>query len=97
MTKLHMPLLTLIKTLSMHGILKYEQFSMSSALIDSTIEREVQRSLAGRKDFPTRLFFGMVGVGIMIFMIMLGGYILLQNPTIAGGAAAAPQLPDLFG
>ena len=73
------PLHMITKTLSMREIQRYDKFNMSSALISANIERSVQRELAGRKDFPMKLFFSFiglcimfVGLGLMVYMIMQG-------------------------
>ena len=91
LVKADMPLLGLIRTLSMRGVQKYEQFSMSSALIDATIEREVQRGLAGRNDWsgPMKI----IAIGIAVFIIMVGATVLLQmTPQIASNAPTVPGI-----
>jgi len=65
-------------------------------LIDATIERRVQRELANRKDFPTRLFFSLIGLGIMIFIIFIGAMTFMQVAP-AGGGMIAPVVPNLVG
>ena len=73
----------------MREIQKYDKFNMSSALISANIERSVQRELAGRKDFPFKMFLSFiglcimfVGLGLMIYMILQGiGKMPVEQPT----------------
>lgn len=65
---------------------------MSATLITSNIERAVQRELAGRKDFPFKMFFGFIGVGIMIFLIFLGAMVLMNSGGMTLPTIGVPSL-----
>lgn len=81
-------------TANFGDLLRFFKYYMGSGLIDATVERRVQRELLHRKEFPTRLFFGAIGIGIMILMICLGVYIVVQLTPAAKtmAAAAAPSI-----
>jgi len=91
-----MPIRAPIKTYNFSDLLRYFKYYMGSGLIDATIERRVQRELANRKDFPTRLFFSLIGLGIMIFIIFIGAMTFMQVAPGAGGIVP-PSIPALTG
>lgn len=86
-TKTDFPITAPVMTYNFGDLLRYFKYYMGSGLIDATVERRVTRELAHKKDFPFRTFFSLIGVGIMIFMIMMGAVVVLQ---IAPGVAANP-------
>lgn len=89
------PILALAMTANFGDLLRYFKYYMGSGLIDATVERRVQRELAHKKDFPFRTFFSAVGVGIMVFMIVIAGLVFLQAAPAA--TSVAPSIPTLTG
>lgn len=91
MTKIDFPIRAPVRTYNFGDLERYFKYYMGSGLIDATIERRVQRELANRNQFPAKLFFSMIGLGIMIFLILMGAYIFMSNPSLgqATGQAAA--------
>ena len=90
--KTSFPIVAPVITYNFSDLLRYFKYYMGSGLIDATVERRVQRELANRKDFPTKLFFGAIGIGIMIFMIMIGAVVLMSAaPSMQTAAPAAIQ------
>lgn len=97
-TKLDFPIAAPIRTYNFGDLLRYFKYNMGAGLLMATLERMVQdakEDMLGNS-FATAVKW--IGVGIMIFMVFLGAYILLQSPAISGGGGGpAIQAPDLFG
>lgn len=96
MTKLDFPIVAPVRTYNFGDLLRYFKYNMGAGLIIATLERMVsdaREDILGN-NFGTAVKF--IGIGIMLFMVFLGAYILLQNPTIAG-TAVAQKPPNLIG
>jgi hypothetical protein len=65
-------------------------------MILSILERMVQQEIMDKGGFPSRLFFGAIGVGIMIFIIVIAGIVAI-NAVPGVGTVAAPAIPFLQG
>lgn len=85
--KKNFPIVAPVKTYDFSDLLRYFKYYMGSGLIDATIERRVQRELSNKDQFPARLFFGFIGVGIMIAIIAVSLLILYKGITPAAAGA----------
>lgn len=95
-TKLDFPIVAPVRTSNFGDLLRYFKYNMGAGLIIATLERMVTDA---REDMVGNNFgvaVKWIGIGIMLFMVFLGAYILLQNPTIAG-TAAAQKPPSMYG
>lgn len=77
-TKTDFPVKCPVITHNFGDLLRYFLYNMSSGMITATVERMVQRELANRHDFPTKLFFSLIALGIMIFLIFMGAMVFYQ-------------------
>lgn len=96
MTKLDFPIVAPVRTANFGDLLRYFKYNMGAGLIIATLERMVTDA---REDMVGNNFgvaVKWIGIGIMLFMVFLGAYILLQSPTIAG-TAAAQKPPNMYG
>ncbi len=78
-----------VKTHNYEDLKRYFKYNMAAPIIESTIERRVSDAMEDLQGNNFATFLKFISIGIMLFMICLGGVILLRSLP-EGGAAAAP-------
>ncbi len=97
MTKLDFPIAAPVRTYNFGDLLRYFKYNMGAGLLMATLERMVSDAREDMMGNNFAVAVKWIGVGIMIFMVFLGAYILLQNPTLSGSQAPPIVAPNLFG
>lgn len=97
-----MPIKAPVVTSNFGDILRYFKYNMGAGLIMATLERMVADAREDMQQSNFGIFVKFIGVGIMIFIILIGAYVFLSNPSIGTGAAAsaapaAPAVHNLVG
>ena len=81
------------KTHNYNDLKKYFKYNMSATIIMSTIERKVMDAMEDLQGNNFATFLKFISIGIMLFMICLGGVILLRSlPAEGGGTQQAPVI-----
>ena len=68
---------------------------MSATIIMSTIERKVMDAMEDLKGSNFAVMIKFIAIGIMVFMVCLGGVILLRS--IPAGGTAPTNAPTILG
>ena len=78
-----------VKTHNYDDLKRYFKYNMAAPIIESTIERRVSDAMEDLQGNNFATFLKFISIGIMLFMVCLGGVILLRSvPT--GGEGTAP-------
>ncbi len=83
------------KTFNYSAITRYFKNNLGAGLIMATLERMVSDAREDMDKGPWKLAISLIAVGIMIFMILIGTYILLTG--IGGNIPAVTPPETLFG
>lgn len=90
-----MPITAPVKMFNYGELGRYFKHNLGSQLMIATVERMVRDELHDRGSFNMKLFSGFLGVGLMLFIIFLGAYILMNGMP----AASVPNVavPNIMG
>lgn len=98
MRKTDFPIKAPALTYNFGDLVRYFKYNMGSGMIMATLERMVadaREDMEGNK-FGAAMKF--IGVGIMLFMLFLGAYILISSPSLGGGGrASSVSIPTIGG
>jgi hypothetical protein len=83
-------------TYNFNDLTRYFKYNMSSGVMMATVERKVMDAMEDIKGSNFNTFIKFLGVGIMVFMIILGAVILLRTLP-GGGGGPAPIIPVIQG
>lgn len=86
-----MPIQAPVVTYNFGDITRYFKYNMGAGMIMATLERMVQDDRMDRMGNNIGTMMKFIGVGIMVFLVILGAYILLNSPVVKGTGAQQPS------